>query len=142
MIVNLKKLIRDSPNKLFIYNFKRTYGLGSSTGKEICLRFSLTTNLTNREIPRGKIDEMSYFVNENLICQAELQTLEKKQKSRHIDLKTYKGNRYSLRLPANGQRTHSNAAFSRGLRTKKDDKKKPSRRESVRKKRPLFFPKV
>lgn len=142
MVVNLKKLIRDNPNRLFIYNFKKIYGLGSTTAKEICLRFSLTTNLLNKEIPLNKIEEMSYFVNENLICQAELQALEKKQRSRHIELKTYKGNRYSLRLPANGQRTHSNAAFSRGIRTKKEDRKKPSRRESVRKKRPLFFPKV
>ena len=142
MIVNLRKLIRDNPNKLFVYNFKKIYGLGSATAREICLRFSLTANLLNKEIPVNKIEEMSYFVNENLVCQAELQALEKKQKSRHIELKTYKGNRYYLRLPANGQRTHSNAAFSRGIRTKKEDRKKPSRRESVRKKRPLFFPKV
>ena len=85
---------------------------------------------------------MSYFINDNLILQAELQTFQKKLKNRHVELRTYKGNRYSLRLPANGQRTHSNAAFSRGIRTKAEDRKKPSRRDSVRKKRPIFFPKI
>ena len=142
MIVNLKKLIRDNPAQLFWKNFKDIYGLGPSTAREICTRFALTTNLLNREIPRNKIDDIAYFINDNLVLQAELQTFQKKQKNRHIELRTYKGNRYSLRLPANGQRTHSNAAFSRGLRSKEGDRKKPSRRDSVRRRRPIFFPKI
>ena len=142
MIVNLKKLVRDSPAKPFWKNFDGIYGLGPSTAKEVCTRFCLTKNLVNSEISAKKLEELSYFINDRLVLQIELQTIQKKQKNRHIELKTYKGNRYLLRLPANGQRTHSNAAFSRGLRSKKEDKKRPSRRESIKKKRPLFFHKI
>ena len=140
MVISVLKMKKKTPKAPLWWALGKIYGIGFSTAKRICTKNGLTEILCG-ELSNKKAMKLSDFVNDNLITGLELGSFLKKKKDIQLNLNTYKGVRYRLNLPVNGQRTHSNASIGKKIRVKvlSDRKKK---KDKVRRKRPQFFPKV
>lgn len=138
------KLKKDNLNKPFFRALAKTYGIGFSTAKIVCLKKGLDYTTYCKEISNRKALEISTFINENLLVDVSLGSFLKRKKDRHLSCKTYRGIRHKMFLPVRGQRTHSNASLGKNKRVIPKEKGKLSRRELALKykKRPQFFPKV
>ena len=138
MIVNVNKLKEDYKNKPVWWALTRVFGVGVTTAKILCIKVSIRKDLKCFELNKKKAFQLSAIINNNLLVGISLGSFLKKRKDKHYNCNTYKGIRYRSHLPVNGQRTRSNASFGKKFRVLENRKK----RNVVKKKRPMFFPKV
>lgn len=143
MIVNVLKLKKDNPNQPLCYTLTTVFGIGLSTAQAACAAKGIHKLSICKDISDKKARQIATFVNDNLLVDMYLGSFLKKKKDKHINSQTYKGTRYEMALPVNGQRTHSNASLGKKHRPS-TNKVKASRRDFALKykKRAQFFPKI
>ena len=144
MIVNILKLKKDNSELLFRNAVQQIYGIGNSAAKTICRINKISDDVLCKDLSSKKAEEISRFVNNNLLVDISLGSFLRKKKDRHINCSTYRGIRHKLWLPVRGQRTHSNASLGKKKRVGEKEKTKLSRRDLAKKykKKPQQFPKI
>lgn len=142
MIVNVNSLKRSFGHKKIFVVLSKIFGIGFSTSKILCQKHGLNPQLLAKDISSKKANNLSKTINDNLIVDIELGAFLKKAKNLHYSCDTYKGVRYKMYLPVNGQRTRSNASIGKPFRVVEEDQEKRKGKNLVIKKRPRFFPKL
>jgi small subunit ribosomal protein S13 len=93
---------------------KYTYGISNNTSNKIANYIGLGNKYKLKNVSNIKIQHKNklitnYLMNNNIKINNDLKIIKYKQILKYIKIKHYKGNRYKLGYPVNGQRTRSNA---------------------------------
>lgn len=106
-------------NKKLSLALCKIYGIGKTLSKKICNMLNLNENIKFNQLNGAQIEKISESINENFHFGTELKQILYKQKLRLVKISSYRGFRFKQKLPARGQRTHTNANTTRALFSKK-----------------------
>ena len=95
--------------KKVIYNLTNVYGINKHQSLEICKNFNINPKLKLKQVNVNFFHKINNFIEENFNVEKNLKWDIKTRIDTKKKLRIYKGIRHSLKLPLNGQRTHSNA---------------------------------
>ena len=102
-------------NKKISYSLQYIHGIGKRTADALCTKAKIDKNLRVHQLTeeqvvsiRNAISELGYLV------EGELRSSNAMNIKRLKDIGTYKGIRHRRGLPANGQRTKTNARTRKG----------------------------
>jgi len=102
-------------NELIVYEIQKVYGVGKFISKNICKQIGISQKAKVRDIQEGKFLEMYRLLSKRVLLDFELRYKSYMYMQKKIELKSYKGLRYSYGLPANGQRTKTNGRTAKKL---------------------------
>ena len=88
--------------------------IGDKHSRDICKKLNIPSNKRVNQLTDDEILKIREYIDKNLDVEGELRTETSLNIKRLIDLATYRGSRHKKKLPARGQRTHSNARTRKG----------------------------
>ena len=80
MIVNILKLKKDNSELLFRSVVQQIYGIGNSAAKTICRINKINDDVLCKDLSNKKAEEISRFVNNNLLVDISLGSFLRKKK--------------------------------------------------------------
>jgi len=101
-------------NKIVHVSLTYIYGIGDKHSRDICEKLNIPSNKRVNQLTDDEILKIREYIDKNLDVEGELRTETSLNIKRLIDLATYRGSRHKKKLPARGQRTHSNARTRKG----------------------------
>jgi small subunit ribosomal protein S13 len=90
------------------------YGIGPSTARKICGELDLSYDEKVRDLTDEEITKLRTFIDTNLEVEGELRRERLQAIKRLQEIGAYRGIRHRRGLPANGQRTKTNARTRKG----------------------------
>jgi small subunit ribosomal protein S13 len=90
------------------------YGIGPSTARKICGELDLSYDEKVRDLTDEEITKLRTFIDTNLEVEGELRRERSQAIKRLQEIGAYRGIRHRRGLPANGQRTKTNARTRKG----------------------------
>ena len=90
------------------------YGIGKKFSDEICTKLNILKDKRVNSLTEDEILKIREFIDQNYKVEGDLRREVSMNIKRLIDLATYRGSRHKKKLPARGQRTHSNARTRKG----------------------------
>jgi small subunit ribosomal protein S13 len=90
------------------------YGIGPSTARKICGELDLSYDEKVRDLTDEEITKLRTFIDANLEVEGELRRERSQAIKRLQEIGAYRGIRHRRGLPANGQRTKTNARTRKG----------------------------
>jgi small subunit ribosomal protein S13 len=90
------------------------YGIGPSTARKICGELDLSYDEKVRDLTDEEITKLRTFIDANLDVEGELRRERSQAIKRLQEIGAYRGIRHRRGLPANGQRTKTNARTRKG----------------------------
>ena len=94
--------------------FTYIYGIGKKFSDEICTKLNISKDKRANSLTEDEILKIREFIDQNYKVEGDLRREVSMNIKRLIDLATYRGSRHKKKLPARGQRTHSNARTRKG----------------------------
>ena len=88
-------------------------GVGRKLAIQICDEIGVAQNVYLQKLSSSQLYQLNQILHQNYYLGANLRALIKKNKSRLSAISSYRGFRYSQKLPCRGQRTHGNAQTAR-----------------------------
>lgn len=115
-----KEIIKTSkPFSSVLTSFK---GIGFYLANLVCFSCGILPKTPSNQLTRAQLNDVLNWVEVNLsdryLFENNLSVKEAQGKKLHVKIKSYKGSRYSFSLPANGQRTKTNAKTAKRLQSK------------------------
>jgi len=95
--------------KKIVYELTKIYGVNKFQSLEICKNLNINPKLKLKQLNINIFHKISNYMEKNFEIEKNLKWTIKTQIEEKKKLRSYKGLRHSLKLPLNGQRTHSNA---------------------------------
>ena len=96
-------------NKRVYYEFKTIKGIGKTISKRLCNHLGYSRMLLMKSVSRKDWLKIVKFLGPNFLFGKNLERYVIAQRRKQIMVRSLKGIRYTLKLPVNGQSTHSNA---------------------------------
>ena len=90
------------------------YGVGPSTSKDLLTRLGIDPNTYVRDLTEDEISRLRDLIDDELTVEGDLRRERSQNVKRLMEIGTYKGLRHRRGLPANGQRTKTNARTRKG----------------------------
>jgi small subunit ribosomal protein S13 len=97
-----------SENKNINIALKQVFGIGKALSCKICQRLGLSENIKLSKLNFRQMEKISILINNFYFGNSYKQIIQK-QKQRLVKISSYRGFRFKQKLPARGQRTHTNA---------------------------------
>lgn len=88
-------------------------GIGKNLAVQICDEIGVSRNVDLQKLSSSQLYQLNQILHQNYYLGADLRALIKKNKNRLSFISSYRGFRYSQKLPCRGQRTHGNARTAR-----------------------------
>lgn len=88
-------------------------GIGKNLAIQICDEIGIAQNVALQKLSSSQLYQLNQILHQNYYLGADLRALIKKNKNRLSSISSYRGFRYSQKLPCRGQRTHGNARTAR-----------------------------
>ncbi|MDP3999179.1 MAG: 30S ribosomal protein S13 [bacterium] len=90
------------------------YGVGRTLSKKILEATKVDMNKRMKDVEPTELNKIKEFIEKNYKVEGDLRQIVKQNIKLMQELKTYRGNRHSRRLPVRGQRTKTNSRTVRG----------------------------
>ena len=90
------------------------FGIGPSTARRTCAELGLSPDEKVRDLTDEEITKLRSFIDSNLEVEGELRRERSQAIKRLQEIGAYRGLRHRRGLPANGQRTKTNARTRKG----------------------------
>ena len=98
-------------------SLSKIFGIGKFLSKKICSKLGISKNIKFNTLNNTQIENISLLINENFYFGSLYKQILQKRKTRLIKISSYRGFRFKQKLPARGQRTHTNAKTAKKLST-------------------------
>ncbi len=92
------------------------FGIGRSSGLKICQEAGVDPTIRTSELSDEQVRDIRNVIQQNYKVEGSLKTEVNMNIKRLIDINCYRGYRHKLGLPAQGQRTRTNARTRKGRR--------------------------
>lgn len=102
--------------KRIVIGLTYIYGIGLSTSREILSKLSIDESLKTDDLTDTDVNNIRKIIDSEYKVEGELRTEVSMNIKRLMDLGCYRGLRHRRGLPANGQRTKTNARTRKGPR--------------------------
>ena len=112
-----------------------TYGIGMARAKKLSMRYGLLLRVKVANVRRRKISKLNRYVARKYVIGKDLRRRALRAVKIHKRIGSYKGLRFRQGLPANGQRTRSNANTCRRFKSKKKKTVLKKKKVAVKKKK-------
>ena len=98
------------PDKSVFFSLTGVYGIGRTTSFKICKKLGFSKNLLLKNLSEKQVNSLlgEVSISKNLINK-DLRKFNSLRRKRLVSMKSYRGLRLKNKLPARGQRTHTNA---------------------------------
>ena len=119
-----------SENKNINIALKQVFGIGKALSCKICQRLGLSENIKLSKINFRQMEKISILINNSEAAGEgseaagnsfyfgnSYKQIIQKQKQRLVKISSYRGFRFKQKLPARGQRTHTNAKTAKKMFT-------------------------
>lgn len=90
------------------------YGVGRTLSRKILEATKVDMNKRMKDVEPTELNKIKEFIEKNYKVEGDLRQIVKQNIKLMQELKTYRGNRHSRRLPVRGQRTKTNSRTVRG----------------------------
>ena len=90
------------------------YGIGPSTAAKICDELDLSRDEKVRDLTDDEVTKLRTYIDGNLTVEGDLRRERTQAVKRLSEIGAYRGLRHRRGLPANGQRTKTNARSRKG----------------------------
>ena len=90
------------------------YGIGRTTSLELCAELGLSPDTKVRDLTDEEITRLQRHIDANLQVEGDLRRERSQAVKRLQEIGSYRGMRHRRGLPANGQRTKTNARTRKG----------------------------
>jgi small subunit ribosomal protein S13 len=90
------------------------YGIGRSTSNEILNKAGVDPNTPVKDLADGEVHKLREAIDQELSVEGDLRRERSQNVKRLMEIGAYKGLRHRRGLPANGQRTKTNARSRKG----------------------------
>ncbi len=90
------------------------YGIGPSTARQIAAELGLSSDEKVRDLTDAEITKLRSYIDGNLEVEGDLRRERSQNVKRLQEIGAYRGVRHRRGLPANGQRTKTNARTRKG----------------------------
>ena len=115
----------DLPNhKRVDIALRSIYGVGQTTAQKIVKSANLDPNMKAQDLTSEQVNNIRAILDKEFTIEGDLRREIQLNVKRLVDLGNYKGLRHRRRLPANGQRTKTNARTRKGPKKTIANKKK------------------
>lgn len=111
MLIILGKKI--SQDKIVRYGLTEIFGIGITSATLICKNLSIPLKLKIKDLTENQKLNISRYIKKNYIIENRLKKQTQNHINNFIENNSIRGFRHRLKLPVNGQRTHSNAKTCR-----------------------------
>ena len=101
-------------NKVVHVALTYIYGVGKKFSNDICAKLNISKTKRANSLTEDEILKIREFIDKNYKVEGDLRREVSLNIKRLSDLATYRGSRHKKKLPARGQRTHSNARTRKG----------------------------
>ncbi len=102
------------PQKRLEIGLTYIYGIGPSTARQICAELGLSADEKVRDLTDDEVTKLRAYIDTNLQVEGDLRRERQQAIKRLQEIGAYKGVRHRRGLPANGQRTKTNARTRKG----------------------------
>jgi len=92
------------------------YGIGPAIAMKILTSTQIDPNKRAKDLTEKEISTITTEIQKNYAVEGDLRRQTQQHIRRLIDIRSYRGSRHVKGLPANGQRTHTNARTRKGPR--------------------------
>ena len=110
-------------NKKVFIALRYIYGIGPRIADRIVSRLGISSDIRIKQLSEDEIVKIRDQI-ANHIIEGDLRRKINQDVKRLVEIGSYRGNRHRRKLPARGQRTHTNARTKRGKRVAVAGKKK------------------
>ena len=114
-------------NKRVLISLTYIYGIGGSSAQKICDTIGLPSSLRVKNLSDEQLISLRNIVEKEYQVEGELRRSVALDIKKKKDIKCYQGLRHILKLPVNGQNTHSNARTRKGKSVAIAGKKKATK---------------
>lgn len=114
----------DLPNKPVSVALTYIYGIGRSSGDEICRKADVEPNVRMNDLSPDDITKIRQIIDNDYRVEGRLRTEVALNIKRLMDIGAYRGLRHRRGLPVRGQRTKTNARTRKGKKKTVAGKKK------------------
>jgi small subunit ribosomal protein S13 len=90
------------------------YGIGQSTAREVAAALGLSPDTKIRDLTDDEVAKLRDYIDANLQVEGDLRRERSQAIKRLSEIGAYRGLRHRRNLPANGQRTKTNARTRKG----------------------------
>ena len=101
-------------NKKVEYALPYIYGIGINLSRQILENIGIDSNIRVHELSEENVLAIRNEIANNFQVEGDLRSEIGRNIKRLMDISSYRGLRHRRRLPARGQRTHTNARTRRG----------------------------
>ncbi|MDA8139407.1 MAG: 30S ribosomal protein S13 [Desulfobacteraceae bacterium] len=105
------------------------YGIGRTTANKILKEINLDPNTSTDDLTDVEVNNIRKVIDSNYKVEGELRSEVSMNIKRLMDLGCYRGLRHRRGLPANGQRTKTNARTRKGPKRSAIKKKGPAKKK-------------
>jgi small subunit ribosomal protein S13 len=92
------------------------YGIGPSTSRRIVQEAGIVAETKVKDLKESEVSKIREIIDKELKVEGELRKEVNLNIKRMVEIGSYRGIRHRRNLPANGQRTRTNARTRRGVR--------------------------
>ena len=101
-------------NKRINIALRYVYGIGPTIAEKIISQTNIMGNPKVKDLTENDLDQIRGIIDNTYTVEGDLRVERNLNIRRLIDIGSYKGTRHRKNLPANGQRTKTNARTKRG----------------------------
>ena len=101
-------------NKRINIALRYVYGIGPTIAEKIISQTNIIDNPKGKDLTENDLDKIRAVIDNSYTVEGDLRVERNLNIRRLIDIGSYKGTRHRKNLPANGQRTKTNARTKRG----------------------------
>ncbi len=101
-------------NKRINIALRYVYGIGPAIAEKIISQTNIIDNPKVKDLTENDLDKIRAIIDNSYTVEGDLRVERNLNIRRLIDIGSYKGTRHRKNLPANGQRTKTNARTKRG----------------------------
>jgi small subunit ribosomal protein S13 len=90
------------------------YGIGRTTAQKVCAELDLSLDTKVRDLTDEEVTRLQRYIDSELQVEGDLRRERSQAVKRLMEIGAYRGLRHRRGLPANGQRTKTNARTRKG----------------------------
>ncbi|MBP6005724.1 30S ribosomal protein S13 [Candidatus Saccharibacteria bacterium] len=103
-------------DKRVVISLTYIYGIGRSQSEKLLDQLKISEDVRVKDLTDAQVADIRKYIEDNLTVEADLSRKVTLDIKRLKEIKSYRGMRHRLRLPARGQRTKTNSRTKRGKR--------------------------
>lgn len=114
--------------KRFVISLTYVFGIGSTTAQKICEKLKIDLKVRTHQVGEETLAKVRSLLEKDYpVLEGDLRRKVSANVKRLMDIGCYRGIRHVKKLPARGQRTHTNARTRRGKGVAIANKKKATK---------------